>query len=108
MSNNDALDLVDLKKLVKGQRGDYRTQLQKIELRILLGLNPTKLPETGQGPKLLGDTYVWVLSRYHAKELKPGIERPHRVIAQCRHCQKPIPAGKLYQHIKIHKYLENK
>jgi hypothetical protein len=77
-------------------------QLSTNKLRRELGLNPGKLPVGAKPGKLVGDTFVYLLSRNTAKVLNPGVTRPHRLIAICNECRQHVPAGKFQQHRKVH------
>ena len=77
-------------------------QISHWRLRELMGI-PGKLPKDDMGGKMIGDTQVHLLSAREAKALTPKSKRPHRMIAQCRYCPRAVPAGKLQQHIRVHR-----
>lgn len=67
------------------------------ELNQRLGLKPKeKLPDKGMPPREVDGFEVWVL------EKQPG-RRTHRVMAKCPVCRIIISAGRLQQHMPIHK-----
>jgi hypothetical protein len=65
-----------------------------------LGLNPRKhLPDEGLPPRVLGNVLVWVVPRV------PGTSQDaRRTWCECPHCRKQLTAGKLQQHLKVHRF----
>jgi hypothetical protein len=64
-----------------------------------LGLDPKKhLPKEGLAIQHIGNVRVWVDPK------RPGVNQDaKRVWCQCPHCDRVLTAGKLHQHIKVHK-----
>jgi len=69
------------------------------DLYTALGLSTTKhLPAEGLPPQQIGNVTVWVDAKI------PGVNQDaKRVWCKCPICDKTFTAGKLHQHIKIHK-----
>lgn len=77
-----------------------RTQtLRHDELYAALGLNPNRhLPAEGLAPQMIGNVLVWVVPKI------PGVSQDaKRVWCKCPVCDKPFTAGKLFQHLPVHK-----
>jgi len=73
--------------------------MQHDELYTALGLNPKKhLPAEGLGPRYVGNTLVWVDPKIPGKN-----QDAKRCWCKCPVCDKTLTAGKLHQHMKIHK-----
>lgn len=71
-------------------------------IRRAMGINEGKLPlDRGCDPMVVGDTYVYVISR-EARKRETLSNRPHRMFAICNHCKRHIPTGRFGQHLKIH------
>jgi len=84
--------------------GRYGYQMDNIDLRKELGIDG-KLPEGALAPRFIGNVVVWVRSKRDAAAVTPGSRRPHRVMCVCPadDCEKILPAGRLQQHLKVHK-----
>jgi len=69
-------------------------------MKSVLGL-PPKLPRDGLPPRMIGNVKVWVEAS--SRPEGTNFRRPHRIMSECPCCQKTIPAGRLAQHMKVHK-----
>ena len=69
------------------------------ELYEALGLDPKKhLPDAGLPPTMVGNVQVWVMKRI------PGTNQDaKRVWCNCPHCGRAVTAGKLPQHMAVHR-----
>jgi hypothetical protein len=75
-------------------------------VKALLGIGPTeKLPVDGTLPKLInGDTWIWVQPLPHGPRQRWEHRRStHRLLACCPECHKVLSAGRLKQHVKVHR-----
>lgn len=76
--------------------------LSNHHLKVLMGL-PPKLPVGASETMRIGNVDVWLESQEFAKASNPGVSRPHRIKAKCPCCAVAVPAGRLAQHMKVHK-----
>jgi len=69
------------------------------DLYTALGLSTTRhLPAEGLPPRMIGNVEVWVDAKI------PGVNQDaKRVWCKCPVCDKPFTAGKLFQHLPVHK-----
>lgn len=64
-----------------------------------LGLNPNRhLPKEGLGPRHVGNVLIWVDPKVEGKS-----QDAKRVWCRCPHCDRVLTAGKLHQHMKVHR-----
>jgi len=94
----------DLRLCFEGDQDNrHRGIAQEHHIKQAMGL-PKKLPVTAVPKKLLGDTWVYVISREEAK----STGRFHRTYAICNHCGGHIPVGRFGQHLGLYPlYWEN-
>ena len=86
-------------KPYEDQKGSYT--LHQYTLKVLLGLDPKRhLPKEGLGPQMVGNVEVWVTP---AGPYKGHKSSTHRVLCKCPKCGETMSAGRLHQHMPIHK-----
>jgi hypothetical protein len=69
------------------------------QLYMALGLDPKKhLPVEGVPAKLIGNVPVWVEPKVQGMS-----QDGKRVWCMCPYCEKSLTAGKLQQHLKVHR-----
>jgi hypothetical protein len=73
-----------------------RWQASEGQLKLALGVD-RRWPDAGLPPTRLGNTTVYVLPR------NPAGTRKHRAMAVCAYCGAHVSAGRLHQHLKVHK-----
>lgn len=77
-----------------------RWQISNSTLKQLMGCSPTKhWPDQGVKPKMLGNVRVWV----KPKRPYDGHSWRSRAMCDCPQCGKVLNAGRLHQHLKVHK-----
>jgi hypothetical protein len=75
-----------------------RYPMRHDEVYQALGLDPKKhLPDAGHSGGMVGNVFVWVLPK------KPFAQDAARTWCACPACGKPFTAGKLAQHMKVHR-----
>jgi hypothetical protein len=78
---------------------DNLHRMRWYDLYAALGLNPKKhLPAEGLGARFVGNVRVWVDPKIPGKN-----QDAKRVWCECPACNKVLTAGKLHQHMKIHR-----
>lgn len=82
--------------------GSVGWNMQTHHLKLLMGL-PPKLPADGTDIMQIGNVKVYLVPQHLARMEKPSRNRPHRLMACCPKCNYIIPAGRLQQHMKVHK-----
>lgn len=80
------------------RQSDHPTwQLKHYQLKELLGLPTNKLPADFElPPTLVGNVKVFITK-------SKGTYSQHRVYCHCPRCDKVVSAGRLQQHMKVHK-----
>jgi hypothetical protein len=73
-------------------------QLTSHMLKDRLG-HPKNWPDEGVLGQWIGNTLVYVKPR------NPVGGKSHRAFAVCAYCAKHVPAGRLHQHLSVHKDL---
>jgi hypothetical protein len=88
-------------KLHDGEIKFYTTNMHWPDLYEALGLDPKKhLPADGLAPQRIGNVMVWIDAKIPGKA-----QDGKRVWCLCPHCDKKkvLTAGKLHQHMKVHR-----
>lgn len=98
----------DLRMVFEGDTEERHCGVaQEHHMKRFMGLQK-KLPVTSVAEKLIGDTWVYVLSRAQAHTKYPNSVRPHRMYCICNHCGAHVPVGRFGQHLGMYPlYWEN-
>lgn len=80
----------------------HRWQMSGYELKIQMGCaagpkGGREWPDAGIPSTMIGNVQVWVEPAPHDGK------RKHRALCTCPVCMKVVPAGRLHQHMKVHK-----
>lgn len=82
--------MIDLKR-------EHGWQITTSQLKMILTSESGKWPDDGVTPTKLGNTIVYVNPRNEKGK------RTHRAMVVCAYCETHVSAGRLHQHIKVHK-----
>lgn len=75
-----------------------RWPMQHYQMYEALGLNPKRhLPDAGHAGTMIGNVYVWVVPKTVRRQ------DAKRMWCACPCCGRTLTAGKLAQHIVVHK-----
>lgn len=66
-----------------------------------LGIEGNRLPDAGHPGQLIGNVFVWVKPKIPGKAQDAA-----RTWCRCPDCGKELTAGKLHQHLKVHRRKE--